>query len=332
MMMLGKTIEGKKFLLPEKDRYGKTPGGENILTIRKQKKSPLYFIEACKLLRRLKPDTIYFLKPNPYSMIPALRYRLTHKCRLIFDCDEWDPATLKDNKAPFYKVWISEILSKVAIRISDRIVISNKKILDKIPRKHHRKTLYIPNGVNTNLFKPEKVAKASLFSLMYVGSMHKIDQITPMLEAVRKTTDVKLVLVGPGNISELKRNAPENVEFTGEVEHMRIPETISTADALIAVFPKLESLSYASNIKIFEYMAMQKPIIATDVGETKELLDSGKAGYVVDEATEEKIVQAIERIQKNPKEASEKAAYARKLAVRKYDWRVLSEKLARELY
>lgn len=78
-------------------------------------------------------------------------------------------------------------------------------------------------------------------------------------------------------------------------------------------------------MKLFEYMAAGKPIIASDIGDTAEILENGKAGYILSSPFD--LPKTIEKIISNKREALEKAELARKLATEKYDWKILSRKL-----
>jgi len=332
---LAKKLSEYRIILPEKDRYGETSDGDKIIAIKKSKSNPLYFLSVFIELARLHPKKIYFLKPNPYSFLPAIFYKIIFGAKLIFDCDEWDSFTLKDNNAPFYKIWISNIISKIAIKFSDLIIISNNKIKELIQKKYHSKLIYIPNGVDTSTFRTIVKKSSDNFVVMYVGSLHKIEQIKPILDSVDKVVkdilNIKFIFVGPGEIDRLERNANKKyVEFTGRMDYEKIPQIMSEAYILIAAFSNLKSLRYSSNVKIFEYMASGVPIIASSVGEIPEILEKGKAGYLVKPDDPDAIAGAILEVHDNYEKAVEKASYAMEV-VKKYDWSVLSEKLKKAL-
>lgn len=333
MMKLAEKTGDATLIMPEEDRYGKTEE-KNVLTVKKPKANlPLYVMLAYSMIARAKPDVVYFLKPNPYSMLPALVYRITHKTKTIFDCDEWDPYTLEDNEASAIKVLASKILSKIAVWTSDAIIISNNNIMGLISPRHRKKVSYIPNGVDTRLFKPRGGrGKSGAFTVMYVGSLHKPKQVEVILDAVGKVVEripgAMFVFVGGGKIDEMRKKVDGRyVEFRGPKKHGEIPEIMSQADLLLAVFPRLRSLDYASNMKLFEYMSVGRPTVASDVGEIKEILDNGKAGYVIPPDDVNALVDAIQKVYENLREAGEKAGYAREKAGREYDWSVLAEKM-----
>ncbi|MBI5159753.1 glycosyltransferase family 4 protein [Candidatus Micrarchaeota archaeon] len=337
---------GAKTILPKKDRYGESPELEELIFPTHEKKLltyPFYLKNTLAILRKLKPRIVHALKPNLYSYVPALIHAKTSKCKIVLDCDEWDALTLKDAGFPLYQIKLAQKLEKSALKHANAIIVSNELTKnERIPEQYHEKTFYVPNGVDTSEFKPimqtskknarSKTSTKNKFNATYLGTLYKTGQIRPIIEAVKRMggDDVQFTFIGPGNIEEIKKMLGAHAEkcvFTGFAERKKIPEMLSQADALLAPFPNLPSLRYASNMKVFEYMAMQKPIIASEVGELPRVLENGKAGYLVEPGNAGQLLEAINAIKQNPEKAESKARRARQLAVEKYDWRVLARKV-----
>jgi len=327
MRNLAMQFDNAVTLYPRADRYGRTQGAD---TIDVTKSNPIYLLAAYRKIQEFNPKIVYFLKPNPYSFLPALFYKLLQGCDLVFDCDEWDPTTLMDNKAGWIKVKTSILLTKLALTFSDKIIISNQNIRNKIPPKFHRKLVYIPNGVDTKLFFPRKQA-TSEFRIVYVGSLYKPEQIRLILDSAesikQRIPEAVLVFIGPGRLDELRKSTPDYVTFKGMIPQRDIPDAVADAQVLLAVFSKMESLKYASNLKLFEYMALGKPVVASDVGEIRDILEDGTAGFLLTKNSTEELVDVLLKIIEEPGEAEEKAKKAREIASKKYDWQILSLKL-----
>ncbi len=328
-----------KLILQKHDRYGESPQLDSLVFPTNKKSMlayPLFLKNTLGMLRKISPRIIHALKPNIYSYIPALIYSRTSGCKIVFDCDEWDPLTLMDAGYSQYQVKLAETLLHSALKRSQAIVASNELIKrEKIPKEFHEKVFYVPNGVDTSLFKPKKKnknTKSNKFNVTYLGTLYKTEQVQPIIEAAKQMEDddVRFMFIGPGNIEQIKKQLgkhAENCVFTGFVEREKIPEMLSQANVLLAPFPDLPSLRYASNMKVFEYMAMQKPIIASATGEIPRVLENGKAGYLIEPGNATQLVDAILGIKQNPKKAETKAKLARKLAEEKYDWKVLAKKV-----
>jgi glycosyltransferase involved in cell wall biosynthesis len=327
MKSLSKSLDNAITIYPLEDRYGRTKGK---YTINARKSSPTYLLYAYNTIRKFNPSVIYFLKPNPYSFIPALMYHATHRCKLVLDLDEWDTYNLEDNKASWAKVSISRFITWLAIRVAKIIIVSNERIKELIPGRFQNKIVYIPNGVDTRMFSPKNKASKS-FKVVYVGSLYNKQQLSIILDSTHKIRQVvpnaEFTIIGPGDISQLKKEAADFVEFTGRIPHDKIPEALADANVVLAVFPKMKSIDYASNMKLFEYMAMGKTIIASNVGQISEVLENGRSGYILKENNSENLIEIMQNIHENPEEANKKGERARGLAIREYDWQVLSKRL-----
>ncbi|NYZ75673.1 glycosyltransferase family 4 protein [Candidatus Micrarchaeota archaeon] len=336
---MGSTV---RILIPRSDKYGRSKDDRLFLFTLESKfflLLPLHVYRALKYLREQKPQVVYFAKPHLFTFLPAFIYKVTHPdCSLVFDCDEWDPATLRDNEEAFYKVWLTDFLAYLSIMLSDKVVYSNTLIKDEhIPRKYWEKCSYISNGVDTKVFRAREHKKSKEFSLMFVGLLHKIKHILPILDAVeiasKEIPNVKCNIVGDGpRRKELEQIVASKglgkfFVFAGTVPHETLPELLPTADVLIAPFSDMEGVRYQSNVKIFEYMAVGVPIIATDVGDIKRILGNGEASYVVPPDNSEAIAKKVIYVYQNPGKSKICASLARKLAVEMYDWRVLAKKL-----
>jgi glycosyltransferase involved in cell wall biosynthesis len=332
-----------RILIPKADKYG-VSGADELFFFTIGKKSflllPLHTYRVVKYLLRERPNVVYFAKPHFFTFLPALLYKIMRpSCTLAFDCDEWDPATLRDNEDSFYKVWLTDFLAYLSMRLSDKVVYSNTWIKEeKIPKKYWGKCLYLSNGVDTSQFRAVRKRKSKEFSLMFVGLLHKIKHILPIVEALKiaskEIPNLKCYIVGDGpRRKELEGIIAVNglekfFVFTGTVPHEKLPQLLPTVDVLIAPFSNLEGVRYQSNVKIFEYMATGVPIIATDVGDIKKVLGDGRAAYIVAPDNPMSIAEQLVKIYKNPEESKLRTSLARKLAVEKYDWRVLAEKLS----
>lgn len=331
-----------RVIIPKSDKYGSSKEDELFLFTLDKKSFlllPIHIYRALKYLREEKPQVVYFAKPHLFTFLPAFIYKMIHpSCSIVFDCDEWDPATLRDNEELFFKVWLTDFLASLSILLSDKVVYSNTLIKEEhIPKRYWGKCFYLSNGVDTKAFRVRERKRGKEFSLVFVGLLYKIRHILPIIDAVeiasKEIPNLKCNIVGDGpRRKELEQLVASKglgrfFVFAGTVPHEKLPELLSAANILIAPFSDMEGVRYQSNVKIFEYMAAGVPIIATDVGDIKRILGGGKAGYVVPPGNSEAIAKKVIYIYQNPGRSRICASLARKLAVEMYDWRVLAKKL-----
>lgn len=170
----------------------------------------------------------------------------------------------------------------------------------------------------------------------FVGSIFPYHGVDLLLEAFAHLMEkglhnCKLLIVGDGEIlPSLKDYAERNIEkdkviFTGNVPHKEVYNYISLMD--IAVMAR--SNWYGSPVKIFEYGAMNKAIIAPDVIPVQDVMINGTHGILIKDNAEE-LLRAIEFLIAYPEEAKRTANAFHHKVMSEHTWhqtasRILSE-------
>lgn len=148
------------------------------------------------------------------------------------------------------------------------------------------KLLVTPNGVRMDMFRPDQADRDGLRRKLglegkvvlgftgFVRDWHGLDRVIRLLAEGQLPQDVHFLVVGDG--PELPRlrtlatelGVTERVHFAGVVGRADIPTHVAAFD--IALQPRV--VPYASPLKLFEYMAMRRPIIAPDTPNIREIL------------------------------------------------------------
>lgn len=169
----------------------------------------------------------------------------------------------------------------------------------------------VPNGVDTEIFKPAgKEHARSVLHLpqekkivLFIGALRKIKGVDYLIEAAKYfvDTDTDLYMVGrdDGLRKSLEKRAEELkiagfIKFTGPVNHEDIPLWISASDMLV-----LPSLSEGRPNVVLEALSCEIPVVATDVGGIPELMVEGETGYLVPAKDPEKLSEKINLLLEN---------------------------------
>ncbi|MEE8418376.1 MAG: glycosyltransferase family 4 protein, partial [candidate division Zixibacteria bacterium] len=96
-----------------------------------------------------------------------------------------------------------------------------------------------------------------------------------------------------------KQGLDGKVVFTGAVPYEKIPSMLQQTDVLVAPYPQLPDF-YFSALKIFEYMAAGKPIIASDIGQIASILKNQETAILVPPGDGKELYNAIMRLKKDP--------------------------------
>jgi glycosyltransferase involved in cell wall biosynthesis len=216
---------------------------------------------------------------------------------------------------------------------------------------HKEKVFLAPVGGDLEQFHPgkssgdikKKYGIHNALLVLYHGQLHSCQYVKLFLEAIRiisKTPArdrLKFMVLGSGSeLGALKGLAQElgikdGVIFTDFVPHADIPQYIAAADICVAPFEENEVTRCKSPLKIVEYLASGKPIVASDVGEVRRMLEGG-AGLLVEPGSPEAIVRGILELAGNEALRKTMAVAARQRAETKYNWRCSAENLERAYY
>jgi glycosyltransferase involved in cell wall biosynthesis len=174
---------------------------------------------------------------------------------------------------------------------------------------------------------------------VYTGHLYDYKGIAPMLDAARLLPEVLFVLVGgwPDDVDRWRRASAEvdNVRFEGFVPNRDIPVWLAAAD--VCVHPHSASNEYASwtsPLKLFEYMASGRPIVATDIPALRNVLAADGNAVVVPADNAERLADGLQRILSDPSFGQRLARQARS-DIERNTWtrraRTILERFAPEL-
>ncbi|MBV9812934.1 MAG: glycosyltransferase family 4 protein [Acetobacteraceae bacterium] len=164
----------------------------------------------------------------------------------------------------------------------------------------------VPNGVVLSRFPakppPRNRTEVVLGFVGFVRPWHGLDHVIRGMAEVATGRPVALMVVGDGparpELEELAHTLglDDRVRFTGVVEHAMVPGLVADFD--IALQPSVTG--YASPLKIFDYMAAGRAIVAPDQPNIREILSDERTALLVDPADPNAVWAAIRRLAEDP--------------------------------
>jgi len=274
-------------------------------------------------------------------------YALFKKSDIIYSRDElvlWFLALLKRNL-----VWeahtprFNAIIASV-VRHTRRIVVISGGLKFFFTEKGvpAESILVAHDGVDMEQFAPIDMTQAreklhlprDKKIVGYVGkykTMGKPKGVDELIEAFatvsEKDSEALLLLVGINE--EEKKEVEEKLQRAGlkeesyrvisHVPQYDIPRYLSSTNVLVMNYPDAEHYAlYMSPLKLFEYMAAKRPIIATDLPVVREVLNEASALLILPDNTAA-LASALEEALQNGEAGRARAEEARK-EVEKYSW------------
>jgi len=192
--------------------------------------------------------------------------------------------------------WINRFHEKRALQKADGFLSVSKYTADTTNSIFdlNKKFVIIANPIDTKLFQTNNEELYNEKMILYFGSLIRKKGLLqlPFIfnKVIERNPAAKLILVGKdvrdivsGSLSTWKmmqelfsKKAIQNVQYMGSVPYDAIKEKIQ--QATVCVFP---SFAEAFPVSWLEAMAMEKAIVASDIGWASEMIDDGENGFLV---------------------------------------------------
>ena len=231
---------------------------------------------------------------------------------------------------------IAKMVESEALKQADRVLVINDKLKDYVTKigAPLERTQVLRAGIDIKQFNPDSNSetitkqcgiKDNDIVLFFMGWLYNFSGVKEVaLELAKKQNhNIKLLIVGEGDAYEelqklrQKYNLQDRVILTGKKPYQEIPSFIAASDiCLLPAYPGEKIMQDIVPIKMYEYMAMKKPVIATRLpGVMKEFGEDNGVVYI--DKPEDTVAKAIELAQNGILE--ELGSKARSF-VEKYSW------------
>lgn len=266
------------------------------------------FVKLAKAVRKHKPDCLYE-RYNLY-MVAGVWLKKVFNISMLSEVN----APLLDERSKYNGIALTGLA-----RWSERYVWSNadyvlpvtQVLADRVAREgvDNKRIKVIPNGINLKRFgsipdiQDAKVKLGLGDSLVlgftgFVREWHRLDKVVELLADSSQAQRRHLLLVGDGPArSSVEQRAKElgvsgQVTITGVVGRDKVSEYVSAFD--IALQPDV--VPYASPLKLFEYLAMGRAIVAPDTPNIREVLEDEYNALLFDPDRFETFIELIRKM------------------------------------
>ncbi len=248
--------------------------------------------------------------------------------------------------------YVNKPLSGIHKQIAQRQAAFTYEEADQIlcvsaPAKQHlvdvwqvnpEKINVMPNGVDIELFgqivDPQPIRDQWDLGngpvISFVGGFQKwhglenlVDSFVTIQEAF---PDARLFLVGDGPYrEELDRKVAssgvqDKIIITGFVPQEQVPELLSVADITVLPYPQLPKDLWFSPLKMYEYMAAGKAVVASRSGQIADVIEDGETGLLVEPGDVPELTDALLALLRQPEERRRLAENGRLEAIQNHSW------------
>lgn len=308
------------------------------------KKSPLYFeIEHWLLTKFTKPisdflKALYFKKTAKQLQKDNIDFAYTrtigfpkHAIRqgIPIILESHNPLGSEIDKQAVHQFIQHDLFLKI-VTISEQL--KQRMINNGLPES---KILVAPDGADLNAYSDnlskQKARKKLGFSVegkyaLYVGHLYKDRGLQEIMESAQALPDITFIIVG-GHCADIEywqkyvdARSLQNVHIIGFVENRYVPLYQWMADVLLMPYSKSCGTSqWMSPLKLFEYMASGRAIIASNFPVFDDILSHEKNAYLVEADNAYSLKQGLETVFSNKSLMNSIGQQAKK-DVQKHSW------------
>lgn len=305
-----------------------------------------YLKNEWKIITHEKPDVI-LVRYNLLNFSLAI-VALLKKVPFILEVNA--PMAYESRKFAEYSFripLIPELIEKMYLRIANRVIVVSRELRAYYKSWHlpEQKLIFIPNGVDEHRFHPEIAAENTRTKLGlnnkivvgFIGSFHYWHGLENLLHFIKLTLsrfhNVAFLLVGDGPLKrDLERifknhEFDKRVIFAGYVPHDEIPAHLAAMDIVLAPYPRLEFFYY-SPLKIFEYLAAGKAVVASRIGQIQEIIQDGINGALFEPDNFEDLQEQLFALIEKNGYRQQLGRNGREMILQKYTWNHTAEKIS----
>tara|TARA_Y100000294_G_scaffold88475_1_gene82535 strand:- start:491 stop:1666 length:1176 start_codon:yes stop_codon:yes gene_type:complete len=299
-------------------------------------------ITLWETVRFIKPDIVHGQSIVPDGLIIYLcRILFNQKYKYILTSHGRDLVKIPDIKYGNRLKWYIDYLTKLVLKKCSKIVVPSLKLFDIAHEIgiEKDKLLHIPNGVKVynpqnndctaTIIKRWSISKNDM-CLLSLSSLTLIKDLDSLIEGTRlataKTNNIKLFIVGDGEMKEYLKNKVERyqlnryIKFIGNINEYEKDAYLEISDVFC-----ITSIFENFPVSILEAMSYGKSLIATNVGGIPDIVKHNNNGILIRPKNPYDIAKAILKIY-HDKEFKEKISKNAIMTSKKYDIKDITEK------
>ena len=314
------------------------------------------FIETSEVILQSKPISFFYQRYSIYNFT-GLKLARNREIPLVLEFNGSEIWVYKNwSKALKYEA-LAQKIELLNLNSADVVVVVSKPLKDDLVTQgiHPSKILINPNGVNPEIYSPEtdgsdirrKYNLENKIVIGFIGTFGKWHGAEVLAQAFglliqrhpQYRDKIRLLMIGDGHtMSQVQKElevyeVTQECTLTGIVPQEDGPAHLAACDLLVSPHvPNQDGTPFfGSPTKLFEYMAMGKGIIASDLDQIGEVLKHDHTAWMVKPGDTESLVLGLKTMIDNPETRKRLGEAARREVVAKYTWKEHTRKIIEKL-
>ena len=309
-----------------------------------------YFTTACLIVStyifvRRGFDVMHAHNPPDTLFLAALPFKLLGK-KFVFDQHDLCPELYRSRYGAVegFASRLLKILEWCSLKVADVTIATNesyKRIQIERANRDPRDIFIVRNGPNQMRMTPvapsARLRRMDKCILCYIGSLNPQDGVDHLLRSLQhllydlKRSDFHCVIMGTGDsLQDLRKLADKLqlngcVELPGFVSDEELQSNLAAADICVDPDPSSPLNDVSTWIKVMEYMAYGKPIVAFDLRETR--FSAGDAAIYVRPNEETEFANTVAQLMSQPELRKRMGDYGRRRVEEELQWNKVGRNL-----
>jgi glycosyltransferase involved in cell wall biosynthesis len=309
-----------------------------------------YFTTACLIVStyvfvKRGFDVMHAHNPPDTLFLVALPFKLLGK-KFVFDQHDLCPELYRSRygAGEGFATRLLRVLEWCSLKLADVTIATNesyKQIQIQRANKNARDIFVVRNGPNQMRMTPvapsERLRGMNKCILCYIGSLNPQDGVDHLLLSLRyllydlKRSDFHCVIMGTGDSLQDLRNLAAKLQLNGCVELLGfvsdedLQSNLAAADICVDPDPSSPLNDVSTWIKVMEYMAYAKPIVAFDLKETR--VSAGNAAVYVRPNREAEFAETVAKLMGQPELRKKMGAFGRRRVEAELQWNKVGRNL-----
>jgi glycosyltransferase involved in cell wall biosynthesis len=289
-------------------------------TLRRSASYASFALSAALRGRRLDfhPEVVIGTSPQLLCAQAACWVARHHRARFVFEVRDLWPESLVAVKACAPDSLLYRSLDRIAARLyrdAWKTVVVTEEFRRRLLERglEDSRLAVVKNGVDTEMFSPDVEPTRhpewdGKFLVSYIGTLgmaHGVSTILRAAERLRARRDIHFLIIGNGAerdnlLRQWRDSRLDNVTFLGQLPWAAVPSYLALSDASIVHLMRDPLFETVLPSKIFEIMAVGRPVVLGVRGEAERLIDEAQAGLACEPESEGDLVAAVERLAADP--------------------------------
>jgi glycosyltransferase involved in cell wall biosynthesis len=276
-----------------------------------------WLVLTVRFLRSPRPDVLLVGYTGHFDVFPARVLARIRRVPLVFDAflSLYDSLVLDRGAIP-ERGWQARALAwvdRTACRLADRVLLDTQAHVEFFRETFDlpaEKFWVLPIGADDAVFRPAPPASnGRVTTVLHFGRyipLHGLETVVRAARILEQSGEAcRFLLVGDGEerprIESLVRElGSRSVEFRDPLPPEALAETIRTAQICLGIFGRTGKAARVVPNKVYEAMAMAKPIITGDSPAARAFLHDGVDCLLCERGNPEALAETIRRLRRDP--------------------------------